>query len=887
MAGYPDHRAADVLLSDGGTVHIRPIRESDADQVVALHSRFSDRTRYLRYFSPYPRIPERDLKRFVTVDHVDREAFVVELGDDLIAIGRYDRISADDAEVAFVVEDTHQGRGIGSVLLEHLAAAAQENHIRRFVAEVLPTNYTMMRVFSDAGYTVARSYDDGVVHLEWDVGETSKSIDVSRQREQRSEAASITRLLAPRSVAVIGASSTEAVAGRVLLENLREAGFAGPVYAVNPRRSQVAGQASFAAVTDIPGGVDLAVVAVPAAAVPEVVRQCGRAGVRGLVIVSGGFAEIGPEGRKAEREIVLSARSNGMRVVGPNCLGVLNTHPDVRLNASLAPTLPLRGRVGFFCQSGALGIALLDQAEQRGIGLSTVVSAGNRADVSGNDLMQYWLDDPSTDVVLLYLESFGNPRKFARVARRLARRKPVVAVKSSTPPPALAGLGPSVSDGGIEALFAQSGVIRVNTVSQLFDVAQILAYQPLPAGRTVAIVGNSAALGVLAADACAAESLRVADGSPVDIGPEASAEDFAAALRTAVADENVHALVAVFVPALATSAEAYANVLKETVGDCGKPVVSTFLAAEGVPERLRYRGRGGHTDRGSVPSYASPEEAVHALGLVANYADWRRAPAGTLPGRSGVDVAGARVVVHKWDARHHLSEHPDGIQMSDQAAADLLGAYGISVQPSVRCGSLEEALAAADSLGYPVALKASNDELRHRIDLGMVRLDIGGPGELSAAYPRIRDVLAASGADPAVLLQGMVDPGVACLVEVVDDPSFGLVLGFGLAGVATELLGDLAWRAIPVTDVDAANLVRAPLAAPLLFGHRGATPVDADALSDLMLRIGMLADDTPEIRHLTLRPVLARPDGFSVLHASVRLGPPAARPDHGPRKLWS
>jgi acyl-CoA synthetase (NDP forming) len=743
----------------------------------------------------------------------------------------------------------------------------------------------MMRVFSDAGYTVARSYDDGVVHLEWDVMETPQSVGVLRRREQHAESASIARLLSPRSVAVIGASSTEAGAGRVLLDNLREAGFAGPVYAVNPHRGKVAGLVAFPSVTDIPGGVDLAVVAVPAAAVAEVVRQCGRAGVRGLVIVSGGFGETGPDGRRAERELVLSARSNGMRVVGPNCLGILNTDPDVRLNASLAPTLPLRGRVGFFCQSGALGIALLDQAEQRGIGLSTVVSAGNRADVSGNDLMQFWIDDPGTDVVLLYLESFGNPRKFARVARRLARRKPVVAVKSSTPPPSLAGLGPSVSERGIEALFAQSGVIRVNTVAQQFDVAQVLAYQPLPTGRTVAIVGNSAALGVLAADACMSVSLQVASGSPVDIGPDASAEDFAVALRKAVEDPDVHALVAVFVPAIATSPEAYAEVLRETVGDCGKPVVSTFLAAEGVPERLRRRGEAGYTDRGSVPSYPSPEEAVHALGLVANYADWRRAPVGSLPGRSDVDTAGARVVVQKWDARHRLSDHPDGLQIDDQAASDLLAAYGIGVLPSIRCGNLDEVLAAADSVGYPVVLKAADDELRHRIDLGTVRLDVGGPGELSAAYGRVRDMLAASGSDPAVLVQTMVDPGVACVVEVADDPSFGLVLGFGLAGVATELLGDMAWRAIPVTDVDAADLVRAPLAAPMLFGHRGATPADAGALSDLLLRIGMLADDVPEIRHLALRPVLARANGYAVLHASVHLGPPGTRPDHGPRRL--
>jgi acyl-CoA synthetase (NDP forming)/RimJ/RimL family protein N-acetyltransferase len=875
--GYPFHRAADVLLSDGGTVHLRPITPADAPAVVALHSRFSDRTRYLRYFSPYPRIPARDLTRFTTVDHADREAFVVALGDQLVAIGRYDRISSDEAEVAFVVEDAHQGRGIGSVLLEHLAAAAAEHRIRRFVAEVLPENGAMMRIFTDAGYVPQRTYEDGVVHLVFDIDPTEASIEVSRRREQRSEARSIARLLHPGSVAVIGAGSRPGGIGRTVLDNLRRGGFTGEIHAVNSRHEQVDGLPAYDSVLDVEGRVDLAVVAVPAADVPTVVAQCAAKDVHGLVVVSSGFGESGPAGSEAERHLVETARANGMRVFGPNCLGVLNTDPEVRLNATLAPELPERGRVGFFSQSGALGIAVLEQARERSLGLSTFVSAGNRADVSGNDLMQYWMDDPATDVVLLYLETFGNPRKFARVARALGRRKPVVAVKSATAPPGLDGTAPALSQGGTEALFEQSGVIRVDTLVQLFDVAQILAYQPLPAGRRVAIVGNSSALGVLAADAAGAAGLEVVPGCTRDIGPEGGPEEFAAAVRDAVNDPQVDALVAVFIPALATPGTAFADVLLAGAAESGKPVVSTFLGTDGVPARLRRITTEGDTGPGSVPSFGSPEAAVQALGRVAAYAEWRRRPAGRRPDLD-VDTAGARQLVA--DA---LAADPVGGPLADTATAALLQAYGIDVVPSIRCSNPVEAVAAAEALGYPVTLKAAEGYLRHRVDLGGVRLDLSGADEVRAAYAGIVGLTPAGPHD--VLVQPMCPPGVACLVEVAEDPSFGAVVGFGLSGVATELLGDVAWRAAPLTDADAHALVRAPLAAPMLFGHRGAVPADTGALADLLLRLGRLADELPEVRSLELRPVLVDGTGLSVLHADVMVGPAGGRPDAGPRRL--
>ncbi|MBB5827960.1 bifunctional acetate--CoA ligase family protein/GNAT family N-acetyltransferase [Micromonospora carbonacea] len=844
----------DVLLSDGSTVGLRPIRPDDAPGIVAMHARFSERTRYLRYFSPYPRIPERDLNRFVHVDHVDREAFVVLAAGRIVAVGRYERLGpqAPEAEVAFVVEDAHQGRGIGSVLLEHLADAARRVGIVRFVAEVLPANGAMLRVFADFGYQVQRQYADGVVHLSFPIAPTEATLAVQRGREHRTEARSIARLLAPRGVAVYGASATGQGVGAALLGHLRDGGYPGPVVPVHPGAATVAGLPAYPSAVDAGHAIDLAVVAVAPEAVGAVVADAAAAGAHGLVVISAGFAEAGADGAAAQRALVRAAHAAGMRVVGPNCLGVANTADQVRLNATLAPALPAPGRVGIFSQSGAFGVALLAEAARRGLGLSSFVSAGNRADVSGNDLLQYWQDAPGTDVIMLYLETFGNPRKFARLARRIGRDKPVVALASPARPPGLNGDAPGPDAVAVDALFAQSGVIRVDTVAELLDVGVLLAHQPRPAGRRVAVVGNSSALTGLAATACAAQGLTVAAGYPSDVGPRAGAAEFAAAFGAAAADAHVDALVAVFAPPLPgqltdTGAD-FAAALPGAL-DAGKPVVATFLAGR-VPA--------------GVPAYPSVEEAVRALARVAAYADWLRRPPGALPELPRVDPAAAAAALRA-----------DGAD-----PAGLLGAYGIDVVPSVRAGSADEAVAAAGALGCPVALKAAAPGLRHRLDLGAVRLDLADAAAVRRAYAEMSTVF---GAD--VLVQAMVPPGVPCVVELVEDPAFGPVVGFGLGGVATELLGDRAWRAVPLTDADAAELVDAPRAAPLLRGHRGAAPVDRAALAELLLRVGRLADEQPRVRSLTLNPVLARPDGISVLHATVGVGAAGARPDTGPRRL--
>nr|MDT0657027.1 GNAT family N-acetyltransferase [Micromonospora sp. DSM 115978] len=867
MTGTEVDRSADVLLRDGTTVHLRPIHPEDAPEIVAMHSRFSDRTRYLRYFSPYPRIPERDLRRFVTVDHHDREAFVVVSGARILAVGRFDRLGpgATDAEVAFVVEDAHQGRGIGPVLLEHLAEAARQEGITGFVAEVLPANAAMLRVFADFGYQVRREYADGVVHLEFPIAATERTRQVQWDREHRTEARSIARLLAPRGVAVYGASATGQGVGAALLAHLRDGGFTGELLPVHPTAATVAGLPARPSAVDAGFPVDLAVVAVPPEAVPAATADAGRAGAHGVVVVSAGFAEAGAAGAAAQAELIRAAHAAGMRVVGPNCLGIANTDERVRLNATLAPRLPAPGRVGFFSQSGALGVALLAEADRRGLGLSSFVSAGNRADVSGNDLLQYWQDDPATDVIMLYLESFGNPRKFARLARRIGRTKPVVAL-ASTARPAGRSTGPAEPSTrlaepatgpdapAVTALFARSGVIRVDTVAELFDVGMLLANQPLPAGRRVGVVGNSSALARLAAIACRARGLTLADGYPRDVGPLADAHDFADALADAAVDEGVDALVVVFAPPLpgqlVDSDADFTSALASVALAGDKPTVATFLVG---------------TLPASVPAYPSVEEAVRALARVADYADWLRQPVGAVPDLPGTDrVTGAAAIT---------AGGPD-------LAGELLAAYGVRMVPSLAAGSADQAAAAALRLGFPVAMKAAAAGLRHRLDLGAVRLDLADPAAVRHAY---QEVSVAFGVD--VLVQAMVAPGVACVVEMVEDPTFGPVVGFGLGGVATELLGDRAWRAAPLTDLDAVALVDEPRAAPLLRGYRGAAGVDRAALVDLALRIGRLADDQPQVRSLSLNPVLARPDGLSVLHAGVRIAPAAARPDTGPRRL--
>ncbi|MFE9999146.1 bifunctional acetate--CoA ligase family protein/GNAT family N-acetyltransferase [Streptomyces avermitilis] len=937
---YPAHWEADVVLRDGGTARIRPITVDDAERLVSFYEQVSDESKYYRFFAPYPRLSAKDVHRFTHHDFVDRVGLAATIGGEFIATVRYDRINAaglsasapaDEAEVAFLVQDAHQGRGVASALLEHIAAVARERDIRRFAAEVLPANSKMIKVFTDAGYTQKRSFEDGVVRLEFDLEPTDRSLAVQRAREQRAEARSVQRLLAPGAVAVIGAGRTPGGVGRSILGNLRDAGFTGRLYAVNrafpedlKNFDEVPAHRS---VLDIAEPVDLAVVAVPAAHVPEAVAECGEHGVQGLVVVSAGYAESGPEGRERQRELVRQIRTYGMRLIGPNAFGVINTSPEVRLNASLAPEAPRPGRIGLYAQSGAIGIALLSRLHRRGggvtgdTGVSTFVSSGNRADVSGNDVLQYWYDDPDTDVALMYLESIGNPRKFTRLARRTAAAKPLVVVQGArhggAAPQGHAVRATRLPHATVSALLRQAGVIRVDTITELVDAGLLLARQPLPSGPRVAILGNSESLGLLTYDACLAEGLRPLP--PSDLTTAASAEDFHAALARALADDGCDAVVVTAIPAVGeTSAadQALAEALRSAAAAApAKPVLVVHVELGGLAEALSAAAStapqpadvAGHppslpasAERGDrhrpaerlsaaaqapdgarlIPAFPAAERAVRALAEAVKYAQWRRdaADPGKVPEYDDIDQKGAAELIDR------LLASGQGLTLGTDETCALLSRYGIGVRRALPAPTPDDAAEAARAIGYPVALKATAPHLRHRADLGGVRLDLADEEQLRRAYAELTEMFGKP-EELRPVVQGMAPRGVDTVVRAVIDPAAGAVLSFGLAGAASQLLGDIAHRLIPVTDREAASLVRSIRTAPLLFGWRGSAPVDTPALEELMLRVSRLVDDHPEVVAVTLEPVVVAQHGLSVLGATVRLAPPPVRDDLGPRTL--
>ncbi|MFF9002392.1 GNAT family N-acetyltransferase [Streptomyces achromogenes] len=951
---YPAHWEADVVLRDGGTARIRPITVDDADRLVSFYEQVSDESKYYRFFAPYPRLSAKDVHRFTHHDFVDRVGLAATIGGEFIATVRYDRIGADglpasapadEAEVAFLVQDAHQGRGVASALLEHIAAVARERGIRRFAAEVLPANTKMIKVFTDAGYTQKRSFEDGVVRLELDLEPTDRSMAVQHAREQRAEARSVRRLLAPGSVAVVGVGRAPGGVGRGILGNIREAGYEGPLHAVNKAfpgdLKEIDGVPAYRSVRDIDGHVDLAVVAVPAEHVPAVVAECGEHGVQGLVVLSAGYAESGPEGRERQRALVRAARAHGMRLIGPNAFGIINTAADVRLNASLAPEPPRPGRIGLFAQSGAIGIALLSRLHRRGggvtgvTGVSTFVSAGNRADVSGNDVLQYWYDDPDTDVVLMYLESIGNPRKFTRLARRTAAAKPLVVVQGTgTAPQGHAVRATRLPYETVSALLRQAGVIRVDTITELVDAGLLLARQPLPAGPRVAILGNSESLGVLTYDRCVAEGLRPA--RPVDLTTGATAEDFHRALAGALADDTNDAVVVTAIPAIGEGSPGDAE-LAEALRSAaaavpGKPVLVVHVELGGLAQALSAAtstapGAAGKTPGAGtgtppahradrvpgaraerpwgeaaglppapgaetpappapqggtrlIPAYPAAERAVRALAEAVRYARWRREAAdpGKVPEFDDIDEKGAARLIGELLARG------EGLTLSAEHTCELLGRYGIPVRRALPAPGPDAAVEAARALGYPVALKATAPHLRHRADLGGVRLDLADEEQLLRAYTELTELFGPP-QELRPVVQAMAPRGVDTVVRAVIDPAAGAVLSFGLAGAASQLLGDMAHRLIPVTDREATSLVRSIRTAPLLFGWRGSTPVDTPALERLLLRVSRLVDDHPEVVAVTLEPVVVAPHGVSVLGATVRLAPPPARDDLGPRTM--
>ncbi|WP_332603117.1 bifunctional acetate--CoA ligase family protein/GNAT family N-acetyltransferase [Arthrobacter sp. S2(2024)] len=888
---YPEYWEADVVLRDGGTAHLRPISPEDAGALQAFHTAQSETSIYMRFFSFKPRLSSKELHRFTEVDHKDRVAFVITIGGEIVGVGRYDRLDdPTEAEVAFNISDVQQGRGIGSILLEHLAAAARENGIRRFTAEVLPENRKMLRVFADAGYELARKFDDGVVSVEFNIDPTAKSLAVMESREHRAEARSVRDLLAPSSIAVVGASRRWGTVGHQLLEHILDGGFTGAVYAVNPEAFEVGGMKSFARIGEVPGPVQLAIVAVPNEEVPKVVDECGAAGVKGLVVATAGYADDGERGLRRQRELVRQARSYGMRVIGPESLGIVNTNPEVSLNASMAPNLPRRGGLGLFSQSAAIGVSVYAAASRRGLGLSSFLSAGNRADVSGNDVMQFWEDDPDTVAVGLYLESIGNPRKFSRLARRLSRSKPVIVAKSDVTglrlPPGHVVRTTLAPAAALDAMMRQAGVIAVETIEQLMDVAQIVSSQPLPKGPALAVYSNSAAFGKVVADNAAPQGLvvdRIVTDVDLDAGMSASRDGLRRSLRKNLADDSVHAVVAAMVPSRSLTMEAIAGVLAECAAEAGKPVVAAFTGILDTSVQLDGLLAPNGESGPSLPCYSSAGSAVAALAAVVRYAKWLDRDQGMFIEPPGCDREGTREHIERLLSAVAGEQL---VRLDGGESAALLSRYGIPVVPSAVFESDDEAVDAAERLGWPVVLKTTDPALRHRLDLGGVRLDIEDADSLRRNIAQMRRALEPYGSS-AIEVQAMVPVGQACTFRAIEDPLLGPVVSFGLAGDAVNLLDDWAHRVPPLSTTDLHDFIRAPRASLKLFGYQGLPAVDVAALEDLGARLVRLKDEHPEIALVEFNPVLAGTRGAKILAAEVWIGNAAQRTDSARRAMLS
>lgn len=891
---------ADGILRDGASVHIRAIRPDDRTELARGFAELSPEAVYFRFFRVKHRLTDAELTQFTELDFGRRAALVAtrRVGDEerIIAIARY--AVTDDApgpphraEVAFTVGDAFQGRGLGTLLLEHLAVLARANGITEFEADVLGENNRMLSVFAKSGFRVRRSLADGVFHVSFPTEETAEHTAVTDRRTQTAAARSLRPILAPRAVAVVGASREPGSIGAALVENLRAAGFTGAIHPVNPHAESVGGLRCHPTVQAIGQRVDLAVIAVPAVAVLDVVQDCARAGVHGVVVVSAGFAEVSDAGREAQRMLVELVRSSGMRLVGPNCMGVLNTDPAVSLNATFAPTWPAPGGVGMLSQGGALGLAILDHLRGLNLGVSTFVSVGNRADVSSNDLLSYWAEDVRTRVVLLYLETFGNPRTFARLAPAVARVKPIVAVKSGRSGGGRAArrhpASPARTDAAVDALFAHAGVIRTPTLEAMFDVAALLSTQPPPPGPRVGVVTNAAAPGVLFADACEArdlvlpplapatlESLRAvlpadaALANPIDLRATGTAEHYERALAQVGADPGVDAVVVLYVPPVVTRPDDVAAAIARGAGrvPAEKPVLAVFLSARGAPALL------GTGPRGAIPSYSFPENAAEALAAAVGWNRWRARPVGSAFALGPFAREAVRAVVDRV-----LAGADEGGWLEPEDLATILRAAGVGFAEIVRA-TPEGAVGTAPRLGYPLVAKAVSPGLLPGSDLRGVERGLDGPDGLAAAVERLGARLAEHGRRlDGVLLQREVQGGIDALVGVTTDPTFGPLVTCGLGGSWIGLLDDVSYGVPPVTDVDAEEMLSRLGAARLLAGYRGAPPGDRAALVSTIQRISALADIVPELLDLELSPVkvLAPGRGAIVVDGRMRIGRPS------------
>jgi acetate---CoA ligase (ADP-forming) len=884
-----------VILRDGTTAAIRPAQLQDREALAAFFQRLSPESRRRRFFSlALPSLPVLDSLADSSRPRAALTLIVTRVREGaphIIAAGSYHSLNNKTAEIAFAVDDLFQGKGLGSLLLERLAVLAVRQGFVRFWAVTHADNQRMIQVFRDSGFSLKENQDGGYVEIDLALAPNETSVASSEMRDRVATAASLRPFFRPQAVAVIGASRDPASIGHRILQALINSRFHGPIYPVNPRAATLAGLGSYPSVRDLPEAVDLAVIAVPREAVLGVVDDCAAARAKALVIITAGFAEVNDEGRELQKQLVEKVRGYGMRLVGPNCLGLMNADPQVRLNASFSPVFPLPGRVAMSSQSGALGLAILAAARRMQLGMSTFVSVGNKADVSGNDLLQYWEDDEGTEVILLYLESFGNPRRFARIARRVSRRKPIVVMKAGRTAAGKRAAGShtaalAASDVAVDALFHQAGIMRAETLEEMFDLAAALNTQPLPRGRRVAIVTNAGGPGILCADACEAGELvapelseatraRLATilpaaaglSNPIDMIASAPPEHYRQVIETVLAADEIDALIVIYIPvglaATETVSQAVQGVAEaRAAGQTGKPVLACFMDEEGGRAQLIRESE-------KIPTYVFPEAAARVLSKSAAYAAWRREPPGMIPDFGDMDFPLAASI-----CREALQQRGPG-WLSVAETRKLLLAGRLPLASGAVARTAEEAVTVANEVGYPVAVKLASDRLVHKTELGGVRLHLTHEAAVRQAYQEIRERLARDNqldAMEGVLVQPMISGGVEVMVGVTQDPQFGPLIAFGLGGIHVEILRDVCFRITPLTDQDAREMVQSIRGYRLLQGYRGHTAADVEALQELLLRISQLVEEVPEIRELDLNPVFALPPGQGSCIVDARIG---------------
>jgi acetate---CoA ligase (ADP-forming) len=867
--------SADIVLRDGSTVHLRPIRPDDDGRLLDLLHRMSEEALYYRFLS-VPKIDREKAQELTRVDPNHQRVLVAEYAGTIVATaGYYFGGQPRRAEVAFAVADSWRGRGIGTRMLECLAEIGRRAGVRTFDAYVLGENRRMMDVFVESGFAVSRRLDHGVIHVSLDLEVSQAFTERAAERSQLAAAASMRPFFQPNAVAVIGANRSRGRIGSEILHNIIASGFPGRIVPVHPEARVVQGLPAVRRVTDIDGPVDLAVVAVPAAMVLATVEDCIGKGVKALVVITAGFGETGGAGAELEALLVEQIRAAGIRMIGPNCMGIINTDPAVKLNATFSTVYPPAGRIAFSTQSGALGLAILEYVTRRNLGMSTFASIGNKPDVSSNDLIQFWANDDRTDVILLYLESFGNPRKFAQIARRVGRRKPIVAVKAGR---SSAGARAASSHTGaratndalIDTLLRQSGVIRTHTLEEMFDVAALLANQPIPESGRVAIVTNAGGPGILAADACEANGLTVASltsattsalraflpvaasvTNPVDMIASASADDYRRTIEAVLADPNVDSLLTIFIPPIVTVAEEVAKAIQIAAAGSRKPVLATFM---GVQNTLAV---------GNIPTYLFPESAAVALAHVTEYSQWRRQPAAAAPHLTEFKHDTVRAVI-----AGALASGPGWLD--PPTASALLRAAGVRTADAGVARTASEAEQIAAALGYPVALKGLGPTLLHKTEAAAVKLGLKDVSAVRDAFTELRTRLADR--LDGVLVQRMVADGVEMVVGGLNDLPLGPVIMAGTGGIFVELFGDTAFRMCPLTETEAAALVEDVKGKLLLRGYRGAPAADEAAFRNLLLAVSQLLDACPEIEEMDLNPVMVRRKGAEVVDARIKVG---------------